>query len=89
MAKSIALGADLAAFGQPLLASALESAEEVVEFISGIIHEFKVAMLCAGARDLAALRKAPWTQLRRCAGIGVMLRATGSVSRNCKLETRN
>ncbi len=59
IAKSIALGADIAALGQPLLASALESADKVVEFLSGIIHELKVAMLCVGAANLAALRQAP------------------------------
>ena len=59
MAKCMALGADLAALGQPLLAWALESADKVVEFLSGIIHEIKIAMLCAGAPDLAALKKTP------------------------------
>ena len=58
IAKSIALGANLGAFGQPLLASALESPDKVIEFLSGIIYEMKVAMLCAGASDLAALKKA-------------------------------
>jgi isopentenyl-diphosphate delta-isomerase len=57
IAKSIALGADMAAFGQPLLAAALESTEKVVEFLSGIIQEIKVAMLCVGAPNLAALKK--------------------------------
>lgn len=59
IAKSIALGADIAAFGQPLLNAALESSEKVVEYISAIIHELKVSMLCAGAANLAALRQAP------------------------------
>lgn len=59
IAKSIALGADLAAFGQPLLAAALESSAAVVKFIDGMIHELKVAMLCAGAGDLTALRGVP------------------------------
>ncbi len=57
IAKSIALGADLAAFGQPLLAAALESSHEVVTFIDGIIHELKVAMLCVGAANLDGLRQ--------------------------------
>jgi isopentenyl-diphosphate delta-isomerase len=57
IAKAIALGADLGAFGQPLLAAALESSDKVVEHISAVIHELKVSMLCAGARDLASLRK--------------------------------
>ena len=59
MAKCVALGADVTALGQPLLASALESAEKVVEFLTGIIREIKIAMLCAGAADLAALKKSP------------------------------
>jgi isopentenyl-diphosphate delta-isomerase len=64
IAKSVALGADLAAFGQPLLAAALESPREVVKFIDGIIHELKVAMLCVGAANLQSLRQ---TTLVRCA----------------------
>ena len=59
IAKAIALGADLGAFGQPLLAAALESSAKVIEFIAGVIHELKVSMLCVGAVDLTALRKAP------------------------------
>ncbi|HKY08730.1 MAG TPA: alpha-hydroxy-acid oxidizing protein, partial [Candidatus Binatia bacterium] len=65
IAKSIALGADLAALGQPLLAAALESSAKVVEFLAGVIHEVKVSMLCVGARDLAALRRAPLTRSSR------------------------
>lgn len=59
VAKAIALGADIAAIGQPLLAPALESAEKVVKFLTGIIYEIKVAMLCVGATNLAALSKVP------------------------------
>ena len=59
IAKSIGLGADIAAFGQPLLAAALASPEKVVEFIAGIIHEIKITMLCVGAKDLDALKKTP------------------------------
>jgi isopentenyl-diphosphate delta-isomerase len=59
IAKSIALGADLAALGQPLLAAALESADKVVEFLTGVIYEIKVAMLCAGVGNLDALSKTP------------------------------
>jgi isopentenyl-diphosphate delta-isomerase len=59
IAKAIALGANVAAIGQPLLAPALESADKVVESLAGLIREIRVAMLCVGARDLPALRKAP------------------------------
>jgi isopentenyl-diphosphate delta-isomerase len=59
VAKAIALGANVAAIGQPLLAPALESTDKVIEFLTRLIHEIKVAMLCVGAADLAALGKAP------------------------------
>ncbi len=59
IAKAIALGGNIAALGQPLLAPALESPGKVVEFFRGILYELKVAMLCVGAGDLAALRRAP------------------------------
>lgn len=65
IAKSIALGADIAALGQPLLSAALESADKVVEFLAGVIHELKVSMLCLGAKDLRALRQAPLTRTLR------------------------
>ena len=58
IAKTVALGANIAAIGQPLLAPALESAEEVVKFLRGVIDEVKVAMLCVGATNIAALGKA-------------------------------
>jgi isopentenyl-diphosphate Delta-isomerase len=59
IAKSIALGADIAAFGQPLLAAALESSAKVTEYLAGIVYDLKVSMLCAGAANLADLRRAP------------------------------
>ncbi|MDP2602736.1 MAG: type 2 isopentenyl-diphosphate Delta-isomerase [Deltaproteobacteria bacterium] len=59
IAKAIALGANIAALGQPLLAPALESPGMVVNFIGGILNELRIAMLCVGAGDLAALRSAP------------------------------
>jgi isopentenyl-diphosphate delta-isomerase len=59
IAKCIALGADVTAFGQPLLAAALESPEKVVEFLRGVIYEIKVTMLCVGARNLDALKTSP------------------------------
>lgn len=62
IAKALALGATVAALGQPLLEPALESADKVVESLAGLIHELKVAMLCIGAGDLAALKRAPLTR---------------------------
>jgi len=58
IAKALALGANMAALGQPLLTPALESSQKVVKFLSGILYELRVAMLCAGANNLAALRQA-------------------------------
>ena len=61
IAKSIALGADLGGFRPAACWRRLWSRPaKVVEFIGGIIHELKVAMLCAGAANLAALRRLPW-----------------------------
>jgi isopentenyl-diphosphate delta-isomerase len=57
VAKAIALGADLAGLGQPLLAPALESSDKVVESLAGVIHELKVSMLCVGAKNLEQLRR--------------------------------
>lgn len=59
IAKAIALGANIGAIGQPLLEPALESAEKVIYFLTGIIYDIKVAMLCVGAPDLSALSKVP------------------------------
>jgi len=59
IAKAIALGAQIAGFGQPLLAAAIDSADRVIQAISRVIHELKVSMLCIGARDLTELRGAP------------------------------
>lgn len=59
IAKCIALGADMTAFGQPLLASALESADKVVEFIAGVLNDVKIVMLCVGAPNVPALRRVP------------------------------
>jgi isopentenyl diphosphate isomerase/L-lactate dehydrogenase-like FMN-dependent dehydrogenase len=49
----------MTAFGQPLLAAALESPEKVVQFISGIVQEIKITMLCVGAKNLEELKKIP------------------------------
>ena len=59
VAKAVALGANIAAIGQPLLAPALESPDKVIEFLRKVIYEIKVAMLCVGAGNLAALKRAP------------------------------
>lgn len=59
VAKAIALGANVVGIGQPLLNPALESSDHVVDFLSRITRELKIAMLCVGAENFAALRKTP------------------------------
>ena len=54
-AKALALGAQVVAIAQPLLASALESADAVVDVLARYLRELRVAMFCCGARDLSAL----------------------------------
>lgn len=54
-AKAIALGAQVVAIAQPLLAPALESADAVVTVLKSVIRALRVAMFAAGAADLHAL----------------------------------
>jgi len=58
VAKALALGADLCGIAHPLLRPATISAEAVVEHLSLIIRELRVAMFCVGAKNLADLRAA-------------------------------
>ncbi|MCG8457287.1 MAG: type 2 isopentenyl-diphosphate Delta-isomerase [Holophagales bacterium] len=58
-AKAIALGADLVGLAQPFLRPALESAEAVERRIRRLETELRIAMFCAGARNLEALRRTP------------------------------
>lgn len=58
VAKSIALGADLAGMAGPFLKTANESIEEARNFAREVITQLRIAMLCTGSRDLAALRQA-------------------------------
>ncbi len=57
VAKSIALGAELAGMAAPFLKAAARSAEAVAEELQAIIMELRVAMFVSGARDLKALRE--------------------------------
>jgi isopentenyl-diphosphate Delta-isomerase len=59
VAKSIALGADLAGMARPFLKAAAHSAETVVELASVIREQLRIAMFCVGAADLARLRDTP------------------------------
>lgn len=59
IAKSIALGADLASMARPFLPLALESVEAVVSFLQVLELQLRIAMFAAGACDLKALRQTP------------------------------
>jgi isopentenyl-diphosphate delta-isomerase len=59
-AKAIALGADIVASATPNLAAQDNGgAEAIAESIGAFLDELRIAMFCAGAADLAALRQTP------------------------------
>lgn len=58
VAKSLALGADLAGIALPLLEPATRSAQAVSEALSEIIEGLRIAMFATGSRTIAALRAA-------------------------------
>lgn len=55
IAKALALGAHLASLALPLLAPASRSEEEVVLLLERLKRQLRIAMFCAGAKDLASL----------------------------------
>lgn len=59
VAKSIALGADLAGLAYPFLQPATESTDQVVATIDRIVRELKIAMLAVGARTIPELQRTP------------------------------
>ena len=59
VAKAIALGADAVALALPLLRPALVSAEAVVEVLSRLIEELRIAVHCSGARSVRDLHARP------------------------------
>ena len=63
VAKSLALGADMAGIAGPLLKAANDSAESVLSFINGVTEELRIAMLCAGIPTIGELKGSP--NLRR------------------------
>jgi isopentenyl-diphosphate Delta-isomerase len=54
-AKALALGADVVAIARPLLASAIESCDAVIEWLQNFIDELRICLHGAGAADLLAL----------------------------------
>ncbi len=57
IAKCLALGADLAGLAGPFLKAAAQSDEAVLELIELLERQLRIAMLCAGAGNIAALKK--------------------------------
>jgi isopentenyl-diphosphate Delta-isomerase len=54
-AKALALGAQVVAIAQPLLAPALASSDAVCEVLERYLRELRIAMFACGAADLRAL----------------------------------
>ena len=59
VAKSLALGADLAGLAQPFLEAAIDSAERVGQRIDRIVRELKIAMFCLSSRTVPDLKSVP------------------------------
>ncbi len=59
VAKTIALGANLAGLAGPFLRAAAKSMEDVVELITLLTQQLRIAMLCAGAGDIPSLARTP------------------------------
>ncbi len=58
IAKSLALGADVASMATPLLRAVMESPAALVELLQVLKRQVQVAMFAVGARDVASLRHA-------------------------------
>jgi isopentenyl-diphosphate delta-isomerase len=58
IAKSIALGADLAGLASPFLQAATDSALAVDELIQELTTQLRLVMLCTASRDISSLKRA-------------------------------
>jgi isopentenyl-diphosphate delta-isomerase len=63
-AKAIGLGADLTGFAHAVLAAASEGEEPVRRLLDGFAWQLRVAMFCAGAPNIAALKANPPTEIK-------------------------
>ena len=63
-AKAIGLGADLTGFAHAVLAAASEGEESVRRLLDGFAWQLRVAMFCAGAPTIAALKTSTLTEAR-------------------------
>ncbi|TMC64207.1 MAG: type 2 isopentenyl-diphosphate Delta-isomerase [Chloroflexota bacterium] len=63
-AKALGLGADLTGFAHAVLAAATEGEESVRRLLDGFAWQLRVAMFCAGAASIAALKTTPPVETR-------------------------
>lgn len=63
-AKAIALGADVTGFAHAVLVAAQEGEEPVRRLLDGFAWQLRVAMFCAGAPTVAALKTCPIAEIR-------------------------
>lgn len=59
VAKCIALGATLGGLASPFLKAAAESIDAVRHTVNVLQRQVQIAMLCSGAKDIAALQQTP------------------------------
>lgn len=57
IAKALALGATTCGIALPLLEKAIKGPEKVIDHLTEIIEEIKIAMFLAGAKEIADLRR--------------------------------
>ena len=60
VAKAVGMGATLAGLASPVLRAAVQSADAVVEELSVIVEELRIAMFCLGAASLPDLKDSPY-----------------------------
>lgn len=63
IAKCIALGASAGGMAGPFLKAANQSVEEVDQLIRETVAQFRIAMLCSAAKDVAQLQQTPLLKL--------------------------
>ncbi len=63
-AKALGLGADLTGFAHAVLAAASEGEESVRRLLEGFAWQLRVAMFCAGAATIVALKTTPPVEVR-------------------------
>ena len=65
VAKSIALGADVAGIAAPLLKAANISAEAVITALNDVVGALRISMFCIGVRRITELKGSPFLQKKQ------------------------